>query len=356
MIERKNIEKILAAGVKAPSGDNSQPWRFEIHGDAIDVYNLPDCDNPILNYEQRGSYIAHGALIENMVITATTFGYSANAVLFPDSHKKTLIARISFTSKTNQQDPLAAYIDERHTNRRAYEDAPLTAGEISALSALPALLESENVASLRFVFTPKEKIDLARAASSIEEVVLENRALHELLFKDVTWTKRQEQTIHRGLYLAAMEFVPPQKAIFWLASHWPIMKILNIVGLSRFIAKEDAKLYATGAGFVAVLLEKTRPADFILAGRLMQRLWLTATSLGIFAQPVTALLFAHMRANSDAPAVFSEKHRAAIETNYATVARILSVDGKTPAMLLRIGHAEPPSAYSTRKDPVAIFF
>ncbi len=355
MISRADIKKILDAGVQAPSGDNSQPWRFEVSDNCISIYNLPGKDNPVLNYEQRGSYIAHGALVENIVIASMKFGYTATVRSFPDHRDRTLTARIVLSAKQAVPDPLAAFILRRHTNRRPYEDAPLVSYERNALRASVNHFNASQNISFAFIADPQLKWSLAAASSSIEEVILENRELHKLFFSDIVWTEKKERKIRSGLFVATMEFILPQKIIFWLASHWPIIKVLNVFGLSRFIAREDTKLYATGAGFGVLLLKNSQAEDFLLAGRAMQRLWLTATSLDLSIQPIVALVFAAMRINSDIDNYFSPGHVAIIKSNYNIVQGILNAPRQTVAMLFRIGHADSPSAFSSRKHPDIVF-
>ncbi len=356
MISRDDIRKIIDAGVHAPSGDNSQPWRFEVSEGMISVHNLPEKDNPILNYKQRGSYIAHGGLVENMVIAAADSGYAAKVDAFPDKNDKNITARITFTQqKKIKKDPLAAMIEKRHTNRRPYESAPLTRREFSELKSAVDYFGAAEDLSFVFVNEARERWQLAEAGASIETVILEHRELHRLLFKDVVWTKKEERRVRSGLFIDTMEFILPQRIIFWLAGHWPVIKIMNAFGLSRFIAREDAKLYSTGAGFGALLLKNTRDEDFLLAGRAMQRLWLTATSLDLSIQPVVALAFAAMRFNDDVERYFSKEHITMIKFNYDALREALYIGNSTPAMLFRIGHARPPSATCSRKNPVITF-
>ena len=42
MIE--DIKKIIEAAVQAPSGENCQPWRFEILNNNIKLFNVPERD------------------------------------------------------------------------------------------------------------------------------------------------------------------------------------------------------------------------------------------------------------------------------------------------------------------------
>jgi len=78
-----DIKKILEAAVHAPSGENCQPWRFEISDDEIRVFNLPERDQSLYNHGQMASYVAHGALIGNIFVASPTFGYRARINLFP---------------------------------------------------------------------------------------------------------------------------------------------------------------------------------------------------------------------------------------------------------------------------------
>ena len=59
------IQRILEAGIQAPSGENCQPWRFRSRNDFIDLFNLPERDTSLYSWGQRASYFAHGTLLEN---------------------------------------------------------------------------------------------------------------------------------------------------------------------------------------------------------------------------------------------------------------------------------------------------
>jgi hypothetical protein len=61
------IKEILELAVNAPSGHNSQPWRFVIQDNTIQIFNIPDKDKTLFNWKQKGSLTAHGTLIENIV-------------------------------------------------------------------------------------------------------------------------------------------------------------------------------------------------------------------------------------------------------------------------------------------------
>jgi len=43
------IKKIIEAGIMAPSGENCQPWRFEVRGNKISIFNIPERDTSLYN-------------------------------------------------------------------------------------------------------------------------------------------------------------------------------------------------------------------------------------------------------------------------------------------------------------------
>lgn len=350
---RETIESILELGVHAPSGDNSQPWRFEVRDDVIDVHNLPAKDNPVLNYRQRGSYIAHGALIENIVLAAGKFGYKAEVCLFPTPENDAHTARISLKREDVQCSPLVDCIRRRHTNRRAYLPEALSKEELASLADSVQDFSSSGELTLSFTQEVSSKRALAECASSFEQVILESERLHSLLFKDVVWSQEEESRLRSGMFIKTMELAPPQQFAFRLASHWKVIRALNGVGLSRFIARQDAKLYASGAAMGVILVRRNADSrEFVLAGRAMQRVWLTATRLGLSVQPLAALVFAAMTLEGGGDDQFSKSHADMIRANEQAIRETLRLEADTRiAMMFRLGHAAPPSAVCSRKPP-----
>ncbi len=122
-MNKEIIDKILLAATRAPSGDNVQPWKFVVSDNftQIDLYNLPEKDDSIYNYQQLASYIAHGAVIENIDIASKQLGCHADVQLFPDRDSENLVARIAFSECKATEQPLYPAIFNRQTNRFPYK-------------------------------------------------------------------------------------------------------------------------------------------------------------------------------------------------------------------------------------------
>ena len=115
------IQKILEYGCMAPSGDNSQPWRFKIDKRTVHIFNEPSSDESLYNFRQQASYVAHGALAENILIAAPPLGYSAQLAFFPEATNANYVARVTFEPAVSRGDPLFDAIPKRTTNRKLYD-------------------------------------------------------------------------------------------------------------------------------------------------------------------------------------------------------------------------------------------
>lgn len=348
-METKTLTTILEQAVQAPSGDNSQPWHFvwSETDQVLSLYNLPDNDNPIFNYKQRGSLIAHGALLENIKLLAGTAGYRIEVELRADSAHDNLIARIKFIETTKVEDTLlASYIDQRSTNRKPYQTRPLTTTERAALLHV----DTEGI-TLTLEHTEAGKEQLARAVSTAERVMLQYKPLHDYFFDMIRWTSAQEQKKGSGLYVKTMELLPPQLLIFKLYSFWPIARILNRLNLPAFIATENAKIYKRASAFILFTNSEHTAESYIKLGSVLQRIWLTATSLGLSMQPVAGVVYLSQRLANEPDTKLSNNQSQLVTDASENIATVFKTPVHSLRMLVRIGQAEPPSARARKHIP-----
>ena len=89
MASRETLLKILDLARWAPSGDNTQPWRFEIAGDDhLVVHGNDTRDWCLYDFNGHASHMAHGALLETLRIAATGEGLATSWQLRPGSPDK----------------------------------------------------------------------------------------------------------------------------------------------------------------------------------------------------------------------------------------------------------------------------
>lgn len=341
------INKILSDAVNAPSGDNSQPWEFKVRGNVIQIINLPNKDNPIFNFEQRGSYIAHGAIAENIIRLAPVYGYEAQISFFTEPQNKNLIISIKLEkgASTNADQGIIKIIRSRCTNRKKYNNLPLPEQKktqiLQAAAGQLVLAEDEPA-----------KIALGQSASCAERVMLEYKPLHDAFFSMIRWSKKQEQELHGGLYIDTLELLPPQKLIFKWFSNWTASAFLRSIGFAKVIAKENSKIYAQAAAIGAIVMPNATAENFVKTGMLLQKVWLKATELDLYMQPIAGVLYLEQRLKQQGMSGLTKNLTDLIVSSVNTIYENFSNPDGIITMMFRIGEGDEPAYRSVKFPPV----
>jgi len=346
MSARDVIADTLSTAVHAPSGDNSQPWEFKRTGNSVLMLNRAEGDPTLYNFRQRGSYLSHGAVAENIAIAAAAMGFQCDIIPFPGVAGTT--AEVRFTEAGSTNEPLRSFIERRATNRKPYDIRSLDGRHRDAL--LGAI--QYGTAAVKLIEDRDSIEEMATAVSQNERLLFENRLLHDFLFDMIRWTATEERA-QPGLYVKTMEFPLPLQFMFrYVFRHWWIVRLLNRVGLSSAIPKQSALGYAASSAIGAVIIDGDSDTDFFNAGRTLQRMWLTAASLGVSLQPITAMPYLMQRVEAGEADMFNSKHIEIITKSYARIASVFEVQGnKRIAMLFRIGYDGEPTARSHKQLP-----
>jgi len=341
----KRITQLLALAVTAPSGDNCQPWNFTIENNALHIHNLPQKDASLYNYEQRASLIAHGALLENLTIAAPALGLEAEIRMFPDSADPEWVATVLFTEREPFEDPLFFWIERRCTNRKKYNDTPLTKSQKETLAQV---VEGNSGVQWRLVTDPDKIRILANILANSDRLVFENRYLHQFLFEQIRWNDEEAKRTRDGLDIKTLELSPADRLAFNIFKYWPAVEILNRVGLSKLVAQKGKGLIGTSAGIAAMTLEDFSIESSVRTGRIMQRFWLQAASLGLSVQPIIGLALLIQRIHSGINEGLDDSQRQLVTSIADQLDDVFEFSGKPPVLIFRLGTGATPSARSLR--------
>ncbi len=344
----EDVHRIIDAGIRAPSGDNTQPWSFRVTGQRIDILAYPERDNPIYNFHERGTRIAIGALVENMAQAARAMGYDTVIQFFIPSTSSRIVATIVCKqTDTRQNIDALAYIQKRSTNRRLYDGTPLTDDEKKIINQAG----TETGVRLHLIEDRSVQRVIAKAVSVNEWILLRNKSLHSSFFPHVVWTEAEEREKKTGLYFKTLELKPHEGVIFRLFQYWFIARIFQLLGFPTIIAKSNAMNYASGSA-IGMIIVPVGEERFYTAGRVLERVWLASTAMNVALQPITAISFMVAHVRSGESTVFHPEEIQAIERAYTTIQTHAGLHtGEEIAMIFRIGHAAPPSATVSRIAP-----
>jgi sulfur-carrier protein adenylyltransferase/sulfurtransferase len=342
-----SIEKIAQAGALAPSGDNLQPWNFINDDGALLIFHDPNQDRSLFNVRHLASYIALGAVLENVLIAATKYNYRANISYFPDPQKQNLIARVTFTSGA-EADLLADSIEKRCTNRRPYKTSTLDSLIIQRLNLEPNRFPRIGLIWLSDRSSLKK---IGAIVSRADRLLFENPLIHGHLFSTLRWNQAEIERTRDGLPIASLELGRVGSIAFRTLKNWNIVKCLNRFGLSKAVANHSTLLMKRCSAAGLITAPDVSPSSFLEVGHSFQRVWLSATKENLAFQPMTAIIFLQLRSRlGDYEGLAAQQINVVDELRW-DLQRFFALSKDTvPAMLFRIGYAIAPSAKTIRRS------
>lgn len=347
-ISKDIFQQIIEAGNLAPSGSNSQPWSFKViqNEKKIEINLHPDKDHPVLNFKNRGTYLALGALIENMKIASNKFDVDIDyELLLPEN--KCIVKLKEKQENYKHEVELFDYIFKRHSNRKPYKDIDITKEEKDYLFSKSSYF---NKCDLKII-EDKEKIyDISKYLAYDVLINLTNKNLHQILFKEVIW-KEDEQKLRPGLYVKTLEMVGPKVFVFKLLSNWKTCSFFNKIGLIKKIYEENAKTISQSSllGFISI---ENKDENFVDAGRLLENVWLKATKLGLSFQLITGIFYFWQQVNFGNKEIFSKEQIDLINASYENIKKYLDGGNKITILVFRVGKSKPPLAVSYKRSPL----
>lgn len=355
---RDDLEAIVRMGSKAPSGDNLQPWYCDIVHNHIEVHARSVSTPHEFWHHRVGALIAQGAYIENLVIASRHFGYRVEVTLFPQGVPDTHIATLVLTKDNCPEDHLVRYLSERTTNRSHYTRRPLAEHEKEALLNVPTTLLGET-ARLVSVDDTKNIQKLAHAVSIQVEALFTHHDFHEGFYASQRLSVKDARVHNDGLDFRTLQLNPINRFFFTtVLSSWKSVRVLGFFGFPRFMAWMESFRYAHTASYVALIATSAPENDIQMlnTGRILERVWLTATSLTVALQPAFAvLLYEHfLSASQDSKIVNSTLYRKLTEAKKQIESIVGAKDGEEVLFLVRVGHARKRLRFFPfRKDPFA---
>ena len=341
-IETFVLEYLIRAGLQAPSGDNCQPWKFEIKKNRIDLFLDQDKDRSFFNVNQVASLISCGAVLENIKIAASSLGMEALIKYDPDLRENDRVASIDLIPGETKKDPLADFIWERHTNRKPFKKTAI-ASEI--LESVETAVDSIPGARIRFVTAREQLNKLAWIIYKIDRIRTEHKPLHEHLMSMIRFTEKEALEKRDGFPLKNLEAGLAGELFLKLTKPWSVMNIANKIGLGRMVALNAWQGMVNSSGAGLLLMDKMEDQSFIQGGRALEKVWLTLTSHGIQFQPMTAATLFYLRLilKQNKTSGFSKQHKEvlkALQDEYHTLFRLSEIKSQAQQILLfRFGKA-----------------
>jgi hypothetical protein len=341
------IEEILDLARWAPSGDNTQPWRFEIIDERqVVVHGFDTRDHCVYDLDGHPSQISLGALLENMSIGASGHGlgmtYQRRSGL-PDT-RPTFDVYFEPASHV-QPDPLIPCIPQRAVQRRPMRTRPLSQKEKQVLEAAVGV-------GYRILWLEgfSAKLQAARLMFNNARLRLTLPEAYEVHRNIIQWNSRYSED---RVPDQALGIDPVTAGIMrWVMGSWKRVEFFNTY-LAGTLAPRIQMDFIPGLACAAhfVIKAKSGPSsidDYVSAGRAVQRFWLTLSQLGLHMQPeMTPLIFSSYISRGVTFSKVEERHEEARRLQ-GQVEQVVGADHLQAVFMGRVGAGSAPIARSVR--------
>ena len=343
------LENILELARWAPSGDNTQPWRFEIvDARHIVVHGFDTRDHCVYDLDGHPSQLSLGALLESLAIAASVHGLLASVRRRPALPDTRPTFELAFLAQQGLgADPLAAFLTVRSVQRRPLSTRALSEAEKGALAlALPPGYR------IQWLEGFARRLAAARLMFANAKLRLTMPEAHQVHRAVIEWNARfsEDRIPDQALGVDPLT----ARLMRWIMRSWRRVDFFNRY-LAGTVAPRLQMDLIPGLACAAhfVLLADGSPQgidDYVAAGRAMQRFWLTATRLGLQLQPeLTPLIFArYVREERTFSSTVGMRERAVALAGRC--ADLIGEDASRRAVFMgRIGAGAAATARSTRR-------
>ena len=132
----EQLRFLVSYAVLAPSGYNSQPWRFRVSGNELGLYRDAKRSLPVADPVDRELLMSCGAALFHLRTAIRHFGYEDVVHTFPDIDEPDLLAYVHLGGRreTRMEDHrLFSGIKSRHTNRLSFSDRPVSERDLALI-------------------------------------------------------------------------------------------------------------------------------------------------------------------------------------------------------------------------------
>lgn len=345
----KQIQEIMDLARWAPSGDNTQPWRFEfVDEHHIVVHGFDTRNHCVYDLDGRPSQIALGGLLETLTIAASSYHLSAEHKRRPNLPEITPTFDVKFSHDPSiQPDPLLPFIPVRSVQRRPLSTRSLTPQEKSELESSVG-----NHYKILWLEGFSKKLQTALLLFHNAKLRLTMPEAYQVHKTIIQWGSRYSEDRVPDQALG----VDPVTAhlMHWVMANWQRVDFFNTYLAGTWAPRLQMDFFpAMACAGHFLIISDAIPAsvdDYVTAGQAMQRFWLTATRLGLQLQPeMTPLIFSrYVRSGIHFSATLG-MHKMAESVSNGLISMIGKENNARCVFMGRVGAGSAAKARSIRQ-------
>jgi hypothetical protein len=260
----QKLRFVLEYAILAPSGHNTQPWRFAIAGDSLELRADRSRALPVVDPDDRELTMSCGAALAFVRVALSRFGHDAVVQPLPDAAEPDLLARVNLGDRvepTTADQALFEAIPKRRTIRAPFDPRHVPAELVAELEQLA----TREGAWLAPIAPGERRREVAALVDEGDRAQAANPAFRREL---AAWFRPNRSASRDGIpgYAFGMSDLFSRVGAF----------VLRRFDWGKRQATNDRKLIE-GAPLVAVLgTDRDEPRDWLAAGQALAYVLLRA--------------------------------------------------------------------------------
>jgi hypothetical protein len=334
---------LLGAAVRAPSGDNCQPWRFAIDPETLRIALYVDepRDPSPMNAGQGMSRVAVGAALENMFRAAKSKGWNLCLERPADS----ALAVVAITNFRPSDAELEPAIAARVTNRRRYDGRPASDDVIGRLQQ--ATPDVDGIRVLWIHDRPRLN-DLAVVMGRSDALMLSEPTMRRAFLENVRFDLPANSEPEEYLPLGSLELPFADRTALRFLPYVPNW-VLRMGWARRKFTAAARRLVQSASGLCVIVTTNESSENDLMIGRSVQKAWLTLTSEGMTAQPMMSVAIMENVLRHGSPELLRSVGRKQAEAVVAEFRQLVTEFGRNRlAFIMRFGYAKQPTCRTGR--------
>lgn len=330
---------VLSYAILAPNPHNKQPWLIDLkRADRFDLYVDPERLLPETDPPYRQIHIGQGTFLENLELAANQLGYRVQIDYFPKGmygntvlEKKPVASIQLIPDSTIAKNPLFDQILKRHSNKRIYEDRPLSASQLKTIQqVVPKSTEGVQLTLTSDGTLKNQLVPILEKAMKIET---SNRDRDMETIAMFRFNDDEVETYRDGFGVvqSGMEGMTKWFAETFFLSRDSVTEDPKSFGEQAVSMTKEQAASAVAYGWLTTSAN-TR-LDQVTVGRLYERINLTTTRMGLAMHPMSQVLQEY-------------EDMMGLQKDFKQLLKI--PESHTVQMLFRLGYAEP-TIHSARR-------
>jgi hypothetical protein len=312
------LKFLIRYAILAPSGHNTQPWKFRINKNTIEIWADKERRRSGVDPDDRELYISLGCAITNLEVAAKYFGMIFEKKEVDGTNEAAAIFKFK-EGKINGEKGLFGALTKRRVNREEYDGRLIPPGVLRKLEKED---DQNNGAKIMVINQKKIKDDLAKLVEKSDRVWFKSKELVDemeyWLQDDLNYSKDGLPSGVLNLYKLAVEV------------KYLISRDSESV---KEKASRDRKLIEKAAAVVVIWTKNDNREEWIKAGELYEKLALMTTE------------------NNIQSAFFNTV--VELKTQRKKLEKTLGIKGRVQ-LLLRLGYAKKEVSHSPRREVEAV--